>query len=99
MAKKKVTKRVDQSERKKVDRSPPKKNIERKRAKPSMGIDKKKAKEGQTKRRYRPGTLALREIQKYQKSTELLIRKLLFMRLAQEIGQQFLGELGFKGPH
>ena len=97
VAKKKVTKRVDQSERKKVDRSLPQKNIERKRAKSSMGIDKKKAREGQTKRRYRPGTLALREIQKYQKSTELLIRKLAFMRLAQEIGQQFLGRIRFQG--
>ncbi len=27
-------------------------------------------------RRFRPGTLALREIRKYQKSTELLIRKI-----------------------
>ena len=62
VAKKKVTKRVDQGERKKVDRSLPKKNIEKKRAKPLVEIDKKKAKEGQTKRRYRPGTLALREI-------------------------------------
>ena len=31
--------------------------------------------------RYRPGTQALREIRKYQKSTELLIRKLPFARL------------------
>ena len=36
-------------------------------------------------RRYRPGTLALREIRKYQKSTELLIRKLPFQRLVREI--------------
>jgi histone H3 len=28
-----------------------------------------------TKRRYRPGTKALREIRKYQKTTELLLRK------------------------
>ena len=28
--------------------------------------------------RYRPGTVALREIRRYQKSTELLIRKLPF---------------------
>jgi len=28
--------------------------------------------------RYRPGTVALREIRKYQKSTDLLIRKLPF---------------------
>lgn len=32
------------------------------------------------KRRYRPGTLALKEIRRYQKSTELLIRKLPFAR-------------------
>jgi histone H3 len=35
--------------------------------------------------RYRPGTVALREIRKYQRSTELLIRKLPFARLAREI--------------
>lgn len=36
-------------------------------------------------RRYRPGTVALREIRKYQKSTELLIRRLPFQRLVKEI--------------
>ena len=35
--------------------------------------------------KYRPGTVALRQIQKYQKSTELLIRKLPFQRLVKEI--------------
>jgi len=35
--------------------------------------------------RYRPGTVALREIRQYQKSTELLIRKLPFQRLVREI--------------
>ena len=35
--------------------------------------------------RFRPGTVALREIRKYQKSTELLIRKLPFQRLVREI--------------
>ena len=38
--------------------------------------------------RYRPGTVALREIRKYQKSTELLIRKLPFQRLVREITQK-----------
>lgn len=37
--------------------------------------------------RYRPGTVALREIRKYQKSTELLVRKLPFQRLVKEIMQ------------
>ena len=35
--------------------------------------------------RYRPGTVALREIRKYQKSTELLINKLPFHRLVRDI--------------
>ncbi|XVE87405.1 hypothetical protein DITRI_Ditri18aG0114800 [Diplodiscus trichospermus] len=34
---------------------------------------------------YRPGTVALREIRKYQKSTELLIRKLPFQRLVRSV--------------
>ena len=37
--------------------------------------------------RYRPGTVALREIRRYQKSTDLLIRKLPFQRLVKEITQ------------
>ncbi|KAE9419402.1 hypothetical protein Angca_003326 [Angiostrongylus cantonensis] len=37
--------------------------------------------------RYRPGTVALREIRRYRKSTELLIRKLPFQRLVREILQ------------
>ena len=36
-------------------------------------------------RRYRPGTVALREIRRYQKSSELLIRKLPFQRLVREV--------------
>ena len=35
--------------------------------------------------RYRPGTVALREIRRYQKSTDLLLRKLPFQRLVREI--------------
>ena len=38
-------------------------------------------------RRFRPGTVALREIRKFQKSTELLIRKLPFQRLVKEVAQ------------
>lgn len=41
-------------------------------------------------RRYRPGTVALREIRKYQKSTELLIRKLPFARLVSSTGSLLL---------
>ena len=43
--------------------------------------------------RYRPGTVALREIRRYQKGTELLIRKLPFQRLIREIVRSFNEEL------
>merc|ERR1712078_763204 len=39
-------------------------------------------------KRFRPGTVALREIRKYQKSTELLLRKGPFQRLVREIATQ-----------
>mmetsp|Transcript_5711 Transcript_5711/g.9372 ORF Transcript_5711/g.9372 Transcript_5711/m.9372 type:complete len:133 (-) Transcript_5711:237-635(-) len=48
-------------------------------------------------RRYRPGTVALREIRRYQKSTDLLIRKLPFQRLVREIAQDFKSDLRFQG--
>ncbi|KAH8879382.1 histone-fold-containing protein [Thozetella sp. PMI_491] len=37
------------------------------------------------KRRYRPGTLALKEIRRYQANTDLLMRKLPFARVVREI--------------
>ena len=46
--------------------------------------------------RFKPGTVALREIRKYQKSTELLIRKLPFQRLVREIAQEFKSDLRFQ---
>ena len=45
--------------------------------------------------RYKSGTVALREIRRYQKSTELLIRKLPFQRLVREIAQDFKTDLQF----
>jgi len=47
-------------------------------------------------RRYRPGVVALREIRKYQKSTELLFRKLPFQRLVREIAADFKADLRFQ---
>jgi histone H3 len=46
--------------------------------------------------RYRPGTVALRDIRKYQKSTDLLIRKLPFQRLVREIAQEVKSNLRFQ---
>lgn len=47
--------------------------------------------------RYRPGTVALREIRRFQKSTDLLVRKLPFQRLVREIAQEFKRDLRFQG--
>ncbi|XP_067281990.1 histone H3-like centromeric protein A isoform X2 [Pseudorasbora parva] len=41
------------------------------------------------KHRFRPGTRALMEIRKYQKSTDLLLRKAPFSRLVREVCQTF----------
>ena len=46
--------------------------------------------------RFRPGTVALREIRRYQKSTELLLRKLPFQRLVREVAMDFRSELRFQ---
>ena len=45
--------------------------------------------------RFRPGTVALREIRKYQ-IRKLLIRKLPFQRLVREIAQDFKTDLRFQ---
>ena len=63
---------------------------EEKRKKAAARMAKKsgqKAPKGGVKKhyRYRPGTVALKQIRRYQKSTELLIRKLPFQRLVREI--------------
>eukprot|EP01133_Synstelium_polycarpum_P010771 gene10771-12547_t len=46
--------------------------------------------------RFRPGTVALREIRRYQKTSELLIKKLPFQRLVREIAQEFKTDLRFQ---
>ena len=48
--------------------------------------------------RYRPGTVALREIRRYQKSTDLLIRKLPFQRLVRQIMTDLNTERGGTNP-
>lgn len=55
-----------------------------------------KEKKERKKKRYRPGTRALREIRKFQKSTDLLIPKLPFQRLVREIALNFKSELRFQ---
>lgn len=48
------------------------------------------------KRRYRPGTLALREIRKYQRSTDLLLRRLPFSRVVREIAMDMMTDTNYE---
>ncbi|KAI4292226.1 histone H3 [Pancytospora philotis] len=52
------------------------------------------------KHRYKPGTVALREIRRYQRSTERLIRKLPFQRMCRYIcrEQANAADIRFQGP-
>ena len=76
------------------------KSVAAKTPKKSMATKSKgpKASQGGVKRahRFRPGTVALRHIRKYQKSTELLIRKLPFQRLVRYIANDFKTDRRFQ---
>jgi hypothetical protein len=51
-----------------------------------------------TKRRYRPGHKAIKEIRRYQKDTSLLLRKLPFARLVREV-QTYFSRTEFRYCH
>eukprot|EP00040_Diaphanoeca_grandis_P031407 m.187920 g.187920 ORF g.187920 m.187920 type:complete len:152 (-) comp32323_c0_seq1:358-813(-) len=71
----------------KVTKSAPKNSSSRSRPGDPIGPDTPRRK------RYRPGTKALQEIRRYQKSTDLLLRKLPFSRVVKEVAQQL-----YSGP-
>ena len=74
----------------------PKKTLGHKTARKSVGTTAQKSTRGGVKRphKFRPGTVALREIRRYQRSTELLIRKLPFQRIVKEITNEI--KTGFR---
>ena len=78
----------------KVPQKPPPVKPKKAKKKVQGGVKKQPTSQKQQlkPRKYRPGTVALREIRMYQKSTELLIRKLPFQRLVREIAQD-LGKM------
>jgi len=63
---------------------------------PSKIISFKNKSPEKTKKRYRPGVVALKEIRRYQKTTELLLRTLPFQRLVREITQQFKADFRYQ---
>ena len=86
--------RTKQTARKNTGGKAPRKHIAHKQAKKTSTA----AATGGVKKphRFRPGTVALREIRRFQKSTELLIRKLPFQRLVREIASEFKNDLRFQ---
>jgi histone H3/H4 len=82
--------RTKQTARKSTGGKAPRKHVASKQVRASAGGVKKQ-------HRFRPGTVALREIRRYQKSTELLIRKLPFQRLTREIAQDFKTDIRWQG--
>jgi len=83
--------RTKQTARKQTGTKAPRKQIGTKAARKSAPISGVKK-----PHRYRPGTVALREIRKFQKSTDLLIRKLPFQRLVREIATEYKSDLRFQ---
>ena len=82
MARTKQTARRDQGGkalRRIFTKNPPSIKAQRAAKKGKMGYSEPK------KQRFRPGTVALWEIRRYQKNTDLLIRKLPFQHLVREI--------------
>lgn len=71
-----------------------------KELKKKQSKNKKAKKDGSEskKRRFKPGTVALREIRKYQKTGDLLLKKAPFQRLVKEIAQEFSAQgMRFQG--
>lgn len=85
--------RTKQTARKVVAGKPPRASLAKKSGVISEGG--KVGAQGK-KHRFRPGTVALREIRKYQKSTDLLIKKAPFQRLVREVAQEYKQDLRFQ---
>lgn len=85
--------RTKQTARKSTGGKAPRKQLATKAARKTAPVDDSVA----TKRpsRFKPGSVALREIRKYQKSTECLIRKLPFTRFVREIASKFKSDARF----
>lgn len=83
--------RTKQSARKSTGGKAPRKTVAKSASRSAAG-------HGNIKKphRFRPGTVALREIRRYQKSTEFLIRKLPFQRLVREITLDFKTDVRFQ---
>nr|AOR06534.1 centromere histone H3 variant 1 [Luzula elegans] len=60
---------------------------------PTTQVDGSNQTKERKKHRYRPGTVALKQIRKFQRSTELLVPKTPFARLVREITEQYSNDV------
>ena len=88
--------RTKQTARKNTGAKAPRKNLGNKAARKTAAGPLAHATGIKKPHKFRPGTVALREIRKFQKSTDLLIRKLPFQRLVREIAQDYKADLRFQ---
>jgi len=72
-------------------KSAPKAKVGKKKARKSAGASGVKK-----SRKWHPGTVALREIRRYQKGTDLLLRKAPFQRLVRELASNYKDGLRFQ---
>ena len=88
--------RTKQTARKNTGAKAPRKNLGNKAARKTAAGPSAVSAAVKKPHRFRPGTVALREIRKFQKSTDLLIRKLPFQRLVREIATDYKADLRFQ---
>eukprot|EP00866_Antonospora_locustae_P001854 jgi/Antlo1/1854/755 len=84
--------RTKQTARKSTGGKAPRKQLATKAARKTASMDSEAAKRPT---RFKPGSVALKEIRKYQKSTECLIRKLPFTRFVRDIASKFKADARF----
>lgn len=76
--------------------APPRKSNESKVGKGKTSRLKVKSNYDRGKKRFRPGALALKEIRRYQNSTELLMPRASFQRLVKEIARSMFADVRFQ---
>nr|WGZ76183.1 histone 3.3 variant [Hofstenia miamia] len=82
-----------QTPRKRTDTKTPRKSMQPKKYQKAIAPD---ATDYKRNVHYKPEVVGVREIRRFQKSTELLIKKLPFQRLVCEIGRELMPDVRFQ---
>jgi len=88
--------RTKQTARKSTGGKAPRKQLVTKAARKSASTAEPATKKAKKTHRFRPGSVVIKDIRKYQKSTDLLIRVLPFQRMVRSIVQGFKSDVRFQ---